>query len=76
MLTRAYCYASGSFIKGFARMGACRMLLPIAFIDKEPVFTISDHAWRRALTLAPDELTLATPPDKLLIMQEYLDKVQ
>ena len=76
LLTRAYCYATGSFIKGFAGMGACRMLLPLAFINKEPVFTISDRAWRRALTLAPDELTLATPPDKLVIMLEYLDKVR
>ena len=40
-------------------MGACRMLLPLAFINKEPVFTISDRAWRRALQLAADELTLA-----------------
>ena len=76
LLTRAYCYATGTFIKGYAGMGACRMLLPLAFINKEPVFTISDRAWRRALTLAPDELTLATPPDKLLIMLEYLDKVR
>ena len=76
LLTRAYCYATGTFIKGYAGMGACRMLLPLAFINKEPVFTISDRAWRRALTLAPDELTLATPPDKLLIMLEHLDKVR
>ena len=76
LLTRAYCYATGTFIKGYAGMGACRMLLPLAFINKEPVFTISDRAWRRALTLAPDELTLATPPDKLFIMLENLDKVR
>jgi uncharacterized protein (DUF169 family) len=76
LLTRAYCYATGTFIKGYAGMGACRMLLPLVFINKEPVFTISDRAWRRALTLAPDELTLATPPDKLLIMLEHLDKVR
>jgi uncharacterized protein (DUF169 family) len=76
LLTRAYCYATGTFIKGFAGMGACRMLLPLAFINKEPVFTISDRAWRRALTLAPHELTLATPPDKLLIMLENLEKVR
>jgi len=76
LLTRAYCYATGTFIKGYAGMGACRMLLPLAFINKEPVFTISDRAWRKALTLAPDELTLATPPDKLLMMLEYLEKVR
>jgi len=76
LLTRSYCYATGTFIKGFAGMGACRMLLPLVFINKEPVFTISDRAWRRALTLTPDELTLATPPAKLLIMLEYLDKVR
>jgi len=76
LLTRAYCYATGTFVKGYAGMGACRMLLPLAFINKEPVFTISDRAWRRALTLSPDELTLATPPDKLCIMVEYLDKVR
>jgi uncharacterized protein (DUF169 family) len=76
LLTRAYCYATGSFIKGFAGMGACRMLLPRVIINKEPVFTISDRAWRRAFSLAPDELTLATPLDKLIIMLENLDQSQ
>jgi uncharacterized protein (DUF169 family) len=76
LLTRAYCYATGSFIKGFAGMGACRMLLPQVIINKEPIFTISDRAWRRALKLSPDELTLATPPDKLIIMLENLEQSQ
>jgi uncharacterized protein (DUF169 family) len=72
-LTRAYCFATGSVIKGFAGMGACRMLLPRAFINKEPVFTISDRAWRRALKLLPDELTLVTPPAPLVTMIENLE---
>lgn len=76
VLTRAYCYAAGTFIKGFAGMGACRMLLPYAIINKEPIFTISDRAWRRALRLAPEELTLATPLEKLVVMLEHLDKVR
>jgi len=76
LLTRAYCYATGSFIKGFAGMGACRMLLPHVIINKEPAFTVSDRAWRRALKLAPDELTLATPADKLVIMLENLEQSQ
>ena len=76
LLTRAYCYATGSFIKGFAGMGACRMLLPQVIINKEPIFTISDRAWRRAFSLAPDELTLATPLDKLIIMLENLEQSQ
>jgi uncharacterized protein (DUF169 family) len=76
LLTRSYCYATGSFIKGFAGMGVCRMLLPLAFIDREPAFSISDRAWRRALKLAPDELTLVTPPDKLVIMLENLEQSQ
>jgi uncharacterized protein (DUF169 family) len=76
LLTRAYCYATGNIIKGFAGMGACRMLLPRVMINKEPVFTISDRAWRRAFSLAPDELTLATPLDKLIIMLENLDQSQ
>jgi uncharacterized protein (DUF169 family) len=76
LLTRAYCYATGSFIKGFAGMGACRMLLPQVIINKEPAFTISDRAWRRAFSLAPDELTLATPLNKLIIMLENLDRSQ
>ncbi len=75
LLTRAYCYATGTFIKGYAGMGACRMLLPHVLINKEPIFTISDRAWRRALALAPEELTLATPAEKLVVMLEYLDKV-
>lgn len=74
LLTRAYCYATGSIIRGFAGMGVCRMLLPFAFIDGEPTFSISDRAWRRAFNLAPDELTLVTPPDKLEVMLEYLEQ--
>jgi uncharacterized protein (DUF169 family) len=76
LLTRAYCYATGSFIRGFAGMGACRMLLPDVIQNKEPAFTVSDRAWRRALKLSPDELTLATPPDKLVIMLENLEQSQ
>jgi len=73
-LTRAYCYATGSVIKGFAGMGACRMLLPRAFIHKEPTFTVSDRAWRKALKLLPHELTLVTPPDKLITMLQNLEE--
>jgi uncharacterized protein (DUF169 family) len=75
-LTRAYCFATGSIIKGFAGMGACRMLLPRAFINQEPVFTVSDRAWRRALKLMSDELTLVTPPAPLITMLENLEASQ
>ena len=74
LLTRAYCYATGSVIRGYAGMGACRMLLPHAFLNKEPIYTVSDRTWRNALQLAPDELTLVTPPDKLVIMLENLEE--
>jgi uncharacterized protein (DUF169 family) len=74
MLTRAYCYATGHFIKGYAGMGACRMLFPNAFINKDPSFTVSDRSWRKALKLAPDELTLTVPVDKLHLMLENLEE--
>ena len=74
LMTRAYCYATGSFIQGFAGMGACRMLFPTAFINKEPAFTVSDRSWRKALKIAPDELTLVFPIDKLTIMLETLEE--
>jgi uncharacterized protein (DUF169 family) len=74
LLTRAYCYVSGTFVKGYAGIGACRMFLPDAFINKEPAYTISDRSWRIVLKLAPDELTLATPPDKLEVMLKNLDR--
>lgn len=74
LLTRAYCYATGNIIKGFAGMGVCRMLLPFAFIKREPAFSISDRAWRRAFNLAADELTLVVPPEALSIMLESLEK--
>jgi uncharacterized protein (DUF169 family) len=74
LLTRAYCYATGSFVKGYAGMGACRMLLPHAFLNKEPTYTVSDRSWRKALNLSPNELTLVTPPDKLIIMLENLEE--
>jgi uncharacterized protein (DUF169 family) len=72
-LTRAYCYAVGTYVKGYAGMGACRMVLPLAFLKGEPTFTVSDKAWRGALKIAPDELTLVTPADKLVIMLENLE---
>ena len=74
LMTRAYCYATGSFIQGFAGMGACRMLFPTAFINKEPTFTVSDRSWRKALKIAPDELTLVSPIEKLTIMLETLEE--
>lgn len=73
LLTRAYCYATGSVIRGFAGMGVCRMLLPLALIEHEPAFSVSDRAWRRAFGLGPEELTLVTPPEKLQIMLEWLE---
>ena len=72
LLTRAYCYATGSIVQGFAGMGVCRMLIPYAILNREPTYTVSDRAWRNALKLSPDELTLVTPPDKLVIMLENL----
>jgi uncharacterized protein (DUF169 family) len=74
LLTRAYCYATGNIIKGFAGMGVCRMLLPLACINGEPAFSISDRAWRRAFNLAPDELTLVTPPEKLEVMLAHIEQ--
>ena len=74
LLTRAYCYATGSFIQGYAGMGACRMLFPHAFLKSEPIFTVSDRSWRKALRIAPDELTLVVPVEKLIIMIEALEE--
>lgn len=72
LMTRAFCYATGRFIQGYAGMGACRMLFPRAFIQQEPVFTVSDRSWRKALKIAPDELTLVTPLGALVTMLENL----
>jgi len=74
LLTRAYCYVTGTFIKGYAGIGACRMILPDVFVNKEPTITVSDRTWRIALKLSPDELTLVTPLDKLMIMFENLER--
>jgi uncharacterized protein (DUF169 family) len=74
LLTRAYCYVTGTFIKGYAGIGACRMILPDAFVNKEPTITVSDRTWRIALKLSPDLLTLVTPYDKLMIMFENLER--
>ena len=50
------------------------MLMPLACINGEPAFSISDRAWRRAFNLTPDELTLVTPPEKLEVMLENLEQ--
>ena len=52
------------------------MILLLLFINDEQVFTIRDRAWRRALQPAPDEITLTTSPDKILIMLENIEKVR
>jgi len=39
---------------------------------KENRPTVSDRTWRKALKISPHELTLVTPPDKLIIMLETL----
>lgn len=76
LLTRAYCYATGSFIKGYAGMGACRILLPDAFLNKEPTYSVSDRSWRKALNIPADKLTLVTPPEKLIVMINNLSESQ
>jgi uncharacterized protein (DUF169 family) len=72
MLTRAYCYATGHFIKGFAGMGACRMLFPHAFLNKEPTFTVSDRSWRKALKLNHNELTIVFPVNTLQVIADTI----
>ena len=74
MLTRAYCYGTGHFIKGYAGMGACRMLFPHAFLNKEPAFTVSDRSWRKALKLNHNELSLVFPASKLQVIAENIDE--
>ena len=74
MLTRAYCYGTGHFIKGYAGMGACRMLFPHAFLDNEPTFTVSDRSWRNALKLNKNELTLVFPTNKLQVIADNIDE--
>jgi len=74
MLTRAYCYATGHFIKGYAGMGACRMLFPHAFLNKEPTFTVSDRSWRKALKLNQNDLTLVLPVNNLQVIAENIDE--
>ena len=74
MLTRAYCYATGHFIKGFAGMGACRMLFPHAFLNKEPAFTVSDRSWRKALKLNQNELTIVFPVNTLQVIADTIEE--
>ena len=74
MLTRAYCYGTGHFVKGYAGMGACRMLFPQAFLNEEPTFTVSDRSWRKALKLNHNELSLVFPVNKLKIIVENIDQ--
>ena len=76
LLTRAYCYVTGTFIKGYAGMGVCRTIFPDAFIHREPMFTVSDRSWRIALKLPDDELSLVTPPDGLKMMLDNLERSQ
>jgi hypothetical protein len=56
------------------KLGIKREILALKRVKGEPAYTISDRSWRIVLKLAPDELTLATPPDKLEFMLKNLDR--
>lgn len=74
ILTRAYCYVTGTFIKGYAGIGVCRTIFPDAFVTGEPTFTVSDRSWRIALKMKEEDLSLVTPPDKLKIMLDNVER--
>ncbi|NTU92655.1 MAG: DUF169 domain-containing protein [Chlorobiaceae bacterium] len=64
-LMRAYGFDSGELVHGIAGGSTCEMVSSLVVKTGKPTFTLGDTGGNAGLALAPDELLLAFPYDKL-----------
>lgn len=62
----------GDYTRGFGGLGGCIFTMRYPFFTGDPVFTLSDTAWRMFSGLSYDELTYTFPCQKLLAIAERI----
>ncbi len=74
-ILRAYGFDSGELVHGIAGGSTCEMVSSYVMKTGKPTFTLGDTGGNAGLDLAPDELLLAFPYDKLGIAVANLPRI-
>jgi uncharacterized protein (DUF169 family) len=74
-ILRAYGFDSGEMVHGIAGGSTCEMVSSYVVKSGRPTFTLGDTGGNAGLSLAPDELLLAFPYDKLGIAVGNLSRI-
>ncbi len=74
-ILRAYGFDSGELVHGIAGGSTCEMVSSYVVKTGKPTFTLGDTGGNAGLQLAPDELILAFPYDKLGIAVANLPRI-
>jgi len=74
-ILRAYGFDSGELVHGIAGGSTCEMVSSYVVRTGKPTFTLGDTGGNAGLSLAPDELLLAFPYDKLGMAVSNLPRI-
>lgn len=74
-ILRAYGFDSGELVQGIAGGSTCEMVSSYVVKTGKPTFTLGDTGGNAGLDLAPDELIVAFPYDKLAIAVRNLPRI-
>lgn len=74
-ILRAYGFSNGEMVHGIAGGSTCEMVSSYVVKTGKPTFTLGDTGGNAGLSLAPDELLIAFPYDKLGIVVDNLSRI-
>ncbi len=74
-ILRAYGFDSGELVHGIAGGSTCEMVSSYVKKTGKPTFTLGDTGGNAGLSLAPDELLLAFPYEKLGTTVKNLSRI-
>ncbi len=74
-ILRAYGFDSGELVQGIAGGSTCEMVSSYVLKTGKPTFTLGDTGGNTGLDLAPDELMVVFPYDKLAVAVRNLPRI-
>ena len=74
-IMRAYGFDSGELVHGIAGSSTCEMVSSYVMRTGKPTFTLGDTGGNAGLSLAPDDLLVAFPYDKLQTAVDNLSRI-
>ena len=74
-ILKAYGFDSGELVHGIAGSSTCEMVSSYVMKTGKPTFTLGDTGGNAGLSLAPDDLLLAFPYDKLQTAVDNLPRI-